>query len=76
MHFEVESADCQMPVMDGYEATRILRTEEQFKQLPILAMTASATKEEQQQCKDVGMNDFIAKPINIETVKHTLAKWH
>lgn len=75
-HYDIVLMDCQMPVMDGYETTRRLRKQKQFDKLPIIALTASATIEEQKKCKQVGMNDFIAKPIDIKSVKHTLLKWH
>ena len=75
-HYDIVLMDCQMPVMDGYEATRRLRNDQRFSQLPIIAMTASATMEEQKKCKQVGMNDFIAKPIDISSVRNTLTKWH
>ncbi|WP_295998126.1 response regulator [Rugamonas sp.] len=57
--------DVQMPVMDGMEATRILRGELGLR-LPILAMTAGVMESEREHCQRVGMNDFIAKPIDIE----------
>ncbi len=75
-NYDIVLMDCQMPIMDGYEATRRLREEEKFKNLPIIAMTASVTKEERMRCKEVGMNDFIAKPIDMRSVKATLSKWH
>lgn len=67
--------DCQMPVMDGYEATRILRSQERFKTLPILAMTANAMAGDREKVLEVGMNDHIAKPINVNEMFHTMAKW-
>jgi len=57
--------DVQMPVMDGMEATRVLRGELGL-QLPILAMTAGVMESEREHCQRAGMNDFIAKPIDIE----------
>ncbi|MCU7834075.1 MAG: response regulator [gamma proteobacterium symbiont of Taylorina sp.] len=67
--------DCQMPVMDGYEATHLLRKQEQFKDLPILAMTANAMLGDKEKVIEAGMNDHIAKPINIKDMFTTMAKW-
>jgi len=67
--------DCQMPVMDGYTATRLLREQSQFKELPILAMTANAMAGDRQKALNAGMNDHIPKPINPADMFHTLAKW-
>lgn len=53
--------DCQMPVMDGFDATKLLR--EQGHEVPIIAMTANAFKKTKEECFDVGMNDFITKPV-------------
>lgn len=67
--------DCQMPVMDGYEATRRLRELKQFEHLPILAMTANAMAGDREKVIEVGMNDHIAKPISVETMFRTMAQW-
>lgn len=74
--FDVILMDCQMPVLDGFAATQQLRTEARFTQLPIIALTAGATLEEQQQCFDAGMTDFLSKPITIDALQKGLAKWH
>ncbi|WNC73746.1 response regulator [Thalassotalea psychrophila] len=67
--------DCQMPVLDGYQATRNLRAEERFKNLPILAMTANAMAGDKEKVIAAGMNDHISKPINIRDMFTTMAKW-
>ncbi len=67
--------DCQMPVMDGYTATRKLREQERFKELPVLAMTANAMAGDREKVIAVGMNDHIAKPINVSEMFHVMAKW-
>jgi len=67
--------DCQMPVMDGLEATRAIRKMKGYDDLPILAMSAGVTKEEQAACIDSGMNDFIPKPIRIKALQSILEKW-
>jgi len=67
--------DCQMPVMDGYEATQKLRELPQFKDLPILAMTANAMAGDREKVLDAGMNDHIAKPININDMFNVMSNW-
>jgi PAS domain S-box-containing protein len=67
--------DCQMPIMDGYEATRRIRQQGKFKNLPILAMTANAMKGDREKVLEVGMNDHIAKPIMPDTMFLTMARW-
>ena len=63
-NFDVVLMDIQMPVMDGLEATRLIREQPQFATLPIIAMSAGVTLDEQEKCQAAGMSDFIAKPIN------------
>ncbi|MBA1445244.1 MAG: ATP-binding protein [Chromatiales bacterium] len=67
--------DCQMPVMDGYEATRQIREQKKFKDLPIIALTANAMKGDREKVLAVGMNDHIAKPVNPDLMFVTMAKW-
>lgn len=67
--------DCQMPVMDGYEATRKIRTMSQLKDLPVIAMTANAMAGDKEKALAAGMNDHIAKPIDPFLIFSTLAKW-
>jgi PAS domain S-box-containing protein len=67
--------DCQMPVMDGYQATRKMREDSRFKDLPILAMTANAMAGDREKALACGMNDHIPKPINVSRLFDTLAKW-
>lgn len=67
--------DCQMPVMDGYAATREIRLHEEFKSLPILAMTANAMAGDREKVLDAGMNAHIAKPIDVNDMFITMAKW-
>ena len=67
--------DCQMPVMDGLEATSRIRAQERFKKLPIIALTANVMTCDLERAVAVGMNDYIAKPFNPETIFMTIAKW-
>lgn len=74
-NFDAVLMDCQMPVMDGYEATRQIRKQEKFKNLPVIAMTANAMKGDKEKTLSAGMNDHIAKPINPDSMFITMAKW-
>jgi two-component system sensor histidine kinase/response regulator len=67
--------DCQMPVMDGYTATREIRKNPAFKDLPIIAMTANAMAGDREKVLQAGMWDHIAKPLNVADMFATLAKW-
>ncbi|MEP6874682.1 MAG: response regulator [Burkholderiales bacterium] len=67
--------DCQMPVMDGYAATRALREQPQFKHLPVIAMTANAMVGDREKVLAAGMNDHIAKPIKLDELFAILARW-
>lgn len=74
-NFDGVLMDCQMPVMDGYTATHKLRLQSPFKDLPILAMTANAMAGDREKVLDAGMNDHIAKPVNVNEMFHIMAKW-
>ncbi len=67
--------DCQMPVMDGFTAAREIRSNPAFKNLPILAMTANAMAGDREKVIEAGMNDHIAKPLNVAAMFNTIAKW-
>ena len=67
--------DCQMPVMDGYAATRELRKNPAFSGLPIIAMTANAMAGDPEKVIEAGMVDHIAKPLNVAEMFATIAKW-
>ncbi len=73
--FDAVLMDCQMPVMDGFAATRALRQQPQWRDLPVIAMTANAMAGDRQKALDAGMDDHIAKPINIDEMFATLARW-
>jgi two-component system, sensor histidine kinase and response regulator len=67
--------DMQMPVMDGVEATRIIRSNPSFETLPIIAMTANAMASDRILCLEAGMNDHIAKPIDPDQLFGVLLRW-
>jgi PAS domain S-box-containing protein len=67
--------DIQMPIMNGYEATRAIRNTLTGKNIPIIAVTAGAEKDERNKCISAGMNDYISKPIIRGTVEEALSKW-
>ena len=69
--------DCQMPVMDGYTATRIQRQNEgqSSKHIPIIAMTANAMAGDREKCLKAGMDDYLSKPLNRALLEQTLRKW-
>jgi signal transduction histidine kinase/DNA-binding response OmpR family regulator/HPt (histidine-containing phosphotransfer) domain-containing protein len=73
--FDAVLMDCQMPVMDGYAATRALRQRPHLQGLPVIAMTANAMVGEREKVLAVGMNDHIAKPIKLDDMFATLARW-
>jgi signal transduction histidine kinase/DNA-binding response OmpR family regulator len=73
--FDAVLMDCQMPVMDGYAATRALREQPSLKELPVIAMTANAMVGDREAAIAAGMNDHIAKPIKVDDMFATLAKW-
>jgi len=70
--------DCQMPVMDGFEATRRIRALEAGRggaRVPIVALTAGAFSEDRERCIEAGMDDFLAKPLNLRDLQAMLEKW-
>lgn len=76
--FDLVLMDCQMPVMDGYAATKELRDLEKnndISRLPVIAMTANAMEGDKDKCLAAGMDDYVSKPVNQKALKETLAKW-
>jgi len=67
--------DCQMPIMDGYTATREIRKQDKYKELPIIAMTANVMSGDKEKVMNAGMNDHFGKPINVREMFNTMAKW-
>jgi CheY-like chemotaxis protein len=73
--FDLVLMDCNMPVMDGYEASRQIRRSGRWPQLPIVALTANAMSEERERCRAAGMNDYLAKPFRREELAALLDVW-
>jgi PAS domain S-box-containing protein len=73
--FDIILMDIEMPVMDGYEATRLIRQQWSREELPIIAMTAYTLSTERDQCLNVGMNDHLAKPFDVPDLHNKLVQW-
>ncbi|MED5509322.1 MAG: ATP-binding protein [Pseudomonadota bacterium] len=76
--FDLVFMDCQMPVMDGYECSRQIRTDISGlinTDIPIIALTANAMRGDREKCLAAGMDDYLAKPVEAETIYQTLRKW-
>ncbi len=74
-HFDCILMDLQMPVMDGLSATREIRKNPEYADVPIIALTANVMAGEQEEILNAGMNDHVGKPINLEQLVATLARW-
>jgi two-component system sensor histidine kinase/response regulator len=73
--YDLVLMDMQMPVMDGIEATRVIRSDPRFETLPIIAMTANAMAADRDRCLEAGMNDHIAKPIDPDQLFSVMLRW-
>ena len=73
--WDVVLMDCQLPGMDGYAATRAIRSRLNGQALPIIALTANAMAEDRAACTAAGMDDFLAKPVRREELHACLKKW-
>lgn len=74
-NFDAVLMDCMMPVMDGYTATREIRRQERYANLPVIAMTANVMQSDKQKMFESGMNDHIGKPLDVNAMFATLKKW-
>lgn len=72
---ELVLMDCNMPVLDGYEATRRIRRQARWKHLPIIALTANALPDERERCRAAGMDDYLAKPFHRDEIAAVLERW-
>ena len=73
--FDIIFMDIQMPLMNGYEATKIIRTMDHGKTIPIIALTAGTVIGEKEKCLEIGMNDYVSKPIIKGSLEEVIAKW-
>jgi CheY-like chemotaxis protein len=68
--------DCQMPIMDGFDATRhIRRSDEHYANIPIIAVTANALSSDKERCLQCGMNDYLSKPFQLDDIRTKLQDW-
>ena len=75
--YDIILMDCQMPEMDGYEATAAIRRQEADSGtfIPIIALTANAMQQDRDHCLEAGMNDFVAKPTKTDSLGEVLVRW-
>jgi two-component system sensor histidine kinase/response regulator len=73
--YDVILMDCQMPELDGYETTQRIRTRPDCQSMRIIAMTANAMRGESEKCLEAGMDDYLSKPVRLESLRDMLARW-
>ncbi len=77
-HYDLVLMDCQLPVLDGYEATRAIRSLHSKvlnRQIPIIALTANAMSGDREKTAQAGMDDFLSKPLRVDELRATVARW-
>ncbi len=74
-NYDLVLLDCQMPSMDGFEATSEIRRHAVYADLPIIALTAHALTRERERCLASGMNDYLAKPVSLKALEKTFGHW-
>jgi CheY-like chemotaxis protein len=67
--------DIMMPEMDGYQTIQVIRQKQDFRRLPIIALTAKAMKGDREKCLEAGASDYLAKPVNTEQLLSALRMW-
>jgi len=78
-NFDLIFMDCQMPIMDGFEATRNVckyEQENKLKHIPIIALTANAMKGDREKCIEAGMDDYLSKPVRQKDFASKIVHWH
>ena len=76
VRYDLILMDCQMPNMDGFEATRLIRSEDNLnKDTPIIAVTANAMEADRMRCLNAGMNDYLKKPVKPNMIDNAIRRW-
>ncbi|WP_328797761.1 hybrid sensor histidine kinase/response regulator [Marinobacter mangrovi] len=74
-HYDIVLMDCQMPVMDGYAATERIRKHPEWRDLPVIAVTANVMQGDKDDCLAAGMNDYVTKPYNKDELRQVIERW-